>query len=127
MSGMQKTARCRIRSTADGTQYDFYCDVSGAFVCAVGPVCGAAAEEDLKTAWEAEGRKHFNLCRKCGRWVSDPVYNVETLECVECSPWEEEPVYCPHCGSIAKAGEVFCSSCSKRLRYGMETTAGKAQ
>jgi len=46
------------------------------------------------------------------------MYNADTLECVECSPWEEHPRYCPHCGSKVKSADVFCNRCGVRLMYG---------
>lgn len=114
----RKTARFRITEGPDGNRYRFYCDVSGALVCTTGPVFMDSREKELEFAWESEGRKCFNLCHKCGKWVSDAAYNPETLECVECSPWEEETAYCPHCGALAGEGDIFCCKCKNRLRYG---------
>ncbi|MBQ2667686.1 MAG: zinc-ribbon domain-containing protein [Clostridia bacterium] len=113
-----KTARYKILAGADGNRYRFYCDVSGALVCTTEPVFLDTPENELEFAWKSEGRKYFSLCHRCGRWVSDAMYNIDTLECVECSPWEEEPSYCPHCGTIVREGDIFCSRCGKRLRYG---------
>ena len=37
-------------------------------------------------------------CEKCGRWISDAMFNSEVHECVKCAPWENYPRYCPQCG-----------------------------
>ena len=113
------TARYKIIAGTEGNRYQFFCDLSGALVCTSEPVFLDKPEQELNFAWESEGKKHFNKCQKCGRWISDTVYNVETLECVECTPWEEEPSYCPHCGEKAQIGDIFCAKCKNRLRYGM--------
>ena len=49
-------------------------------------------EEELEFAWKTTGEKHFNKCKKCGKWVIDSLYNPEKLECVICSPWEPDVV-----------------------------------
>ena len=113
-----KTARYRIIAGTDGNRYQFFCDLSGALMCTSEPVLMDTPEHELMFAWNSEGKKHFNLCSRCGRWVADTVYNVETLECVECSPWEEDPAYCHHCGEKVQDGDCFCAKCKKRLKYG---------
>lgn len=55
-------------------------------------------------AWEQEGKQHFNQCRRCGRWVSDVMYNADVLECVGCTPWENVPKYCARCGKKLPPG-----------------------
>ena len=115
-----RIARFKIVPSAEGNRYVFYCDLSGAMVCTTNPIVMKSPEKELQFAWESEGKKCFNLCHSCGKWVSDPVYNVETFSCVQCTPWEEIPMYCPHCGERAEATDVFCSRCKKRLRYGNE-------
>ena len=112
------TARYKIIAGTEGNRYQFFCELSGALVCTSEPVLLDSPEQELKFTWESEGKKQFNRCHRCGRWVSDVVYNVETLECVECSPWEEDPAYCPHCGEKVHAGDVFCQKCKNRLKYG---------
>lgn len=111
-------ARYKIIAGTEGNRYQFFCELSGALVCTSEPVLLDSSEQELRFAWESEGKKQFNRCQRCGRWISDTVYNVETLECVECSPWEEEPSYCPHCGEKTQSGDVFCTKCKNRLRYG---------
>ena len=36
-------------------------------------------------------RAKFNPCGRCGRWVSDVMYNADVHECVACAPWENLP------------------------------------
>ena len=122
-----KMARYKILAAADGNRYQFYCDVSGALVCTTEPIFLPDPEQEAQFAWESDGRKCFSLCHRCGRWVSDAVYNVDTLECVECSPWEEEPSYCPHCGTLVRGAEVFCLKCGGRLRYGGRDEGGRTK
>lgn len=115
----KKTARYKMLADRAGNRYQFFCDLSGALLCTTEPLLLGSAEAEVEFAWESEGRRQFNFCHKCGKWVSDAVYNPETFECVECSPWEEEPAYCPHCGEKAEQGAVICGKCKNRLRYGM--------
>ena len=116
----RKTAAYQIVSDRMGRRCRFFCDLSGALVYTSDPLPADTQEDGLLWAWYGEGRKHFNLCRSCGRWVCDPMYNADTLECVACSPWEEQPVFCPHCGEKVSGNEIFCQSCRRRLRYGKE-------
>jgi len=126
----RSAAGYKVLADPKGNRYQFFCDVSGALICTTVPILLNTPEQELAFAWENEGRRHFNRCQKCGKWVSDVVYNVETLECVECAPWEEEPSYCPHCGEKVVENEIFCRKCKNRLRYGNENakeTSGEAK
>ena len=114
------TARYKIIAGTEGNRYQFFCELSGALVCTSEPVLLDSSEQELRFAWESEGKKQFNRCHRCGKWVCDVVYNVETLECVECSPWEDDPAYCPHCGEKVHGGDVFCQKCKNRLKYGCD-------
>jgi len=110
-------ARYKIIPTADGNRYRFFCALSGAALCTTEPVCGDTQEEELQIAWEKEGRNYFNVCHKCGKWVSDAMYNADVFECVSCAPWEERPQYCPHCGVKIPPADSFCQACGIRLQY----------
>ena len=105
-----RTAKYRKIIEKGGIRYLFFCDLSGALVCAVNA-------ENPEAAWETGAKKQFSQCHHCGRWVSDPMYNAETWKCVQCSPWEEQPAFCPHCGKSVVEDEVFCHSCHTRLKY----------
>ncbi|MBQ7792875.1 MAG: zinc-ribbon domain-containing protein [Clostridia bacterium] len=113
-----KTARYKVISDTGGVRFKFYCEASGAAVCITKQCYPAETEEELLQAWETEGKQQFNRCHKCGRWICNAMYNADTLECVDCSPWEEHPRYCPHCGSKVKSADVFCNRCGVRLMYG---------
>ena len=104
-------ARCKVVSYGRDTQHQFFCDLSGAWVCTV------KAADNPRIAWETEAKKHFNQCHRCGRWVSDPMYNAETWQCVQCSPWEEKPAFCPQCGERVVDDAEFCHRCHARLQY----------
>ena len=112
------TAKYRVIADSGGSRYRFFCDVSGMALCTTKPIRGNTQEEELKTAWETEGRQHFNRCAKCGKWVSDPMYNADTLQCVDCAPWQEKPNYCSHCGKPISHSTRYCSACGTRLHYG---------
>ncbi len=111
------TARYRIIADSGRSRYRFFCEASGMMLCTTQPVRGETQEEELRMAWESEGKQHFNRCAKCGKWVSDPMYNADMLQCVDCAPWQEKPKYCIRCGEkISGAGRV-CDACGTRLRY----------
>lgn len=114
---MEKTAKYKIISDSGGNRYRFFCELSGAHLCTTKPYSEAHPGEKLELAWEQEGRPNFNLCHKCGKWVSSVMYNADVLECVECAPWEGEAQYCPHCGKAVRRPGRFCSHCKKLLRY----------
>ena len=95
----RETADYTISLEPDGYYVRFYCAVSGALLCAVGPVREGPQGAALETAWQTEGRSHFNQCHRCGRWVSDVMYNADALECVECAPWKLPLYFCPECGA----------------------------
>ena len=112
------TAKYRVIADSGGSRYRFFCDVSGMALCTTGPIRGDTQEEELKIAWETEGRQHFNRCSKCGKWVSDPMYNADMLQCVDCAPWQKKPNYCSHCGIAISPSDRYCNACGTRLRYG---------
>lgn len=111
-------ARHRIRPEREGNRYQFFCEASGVLACTTSPRRADCVQQELREAWESEGREHFNRCHRCGRWVVDAMYNADTMECVDCSPWEETPQFCPICGAKAPPGQIRCPSCAGRLRYG---------
>ena len=113
----RKTASYRVLTEGDGKRYRFYCDLSGALLCTTRPYHEDTPEAELEQAWENEGKAAFNLCRKCGKWVSDVMYNADVHECVECAPWQEQPNYCPQCGKKLAEQERFCSGCGVKLLY----------
>ena len=113
----QDTAKYRIIADSGGSSYRFFCELSGMAVCTTTPINGNTQEEELQIAWETEGKQHFNRCTRCGKWISDPMYNADTLQCVECSPWEEKPNFCSHCGKRIIISARFCPSCGTKLRY----------
>lgn len=119
-----KTAAYKITSDSNGRVVQFFCDASGMLLCTTEPIKAVTEEEALHIAWEAKGRKHFNLCHKCGRWVSTVMYNADTLECVDCSPWENAPKFCKNCGVKVFSGDVYCHRCGEKLRYGGEDFDG---
>lgn len=113
-----------ISDSGGGRVVRFFCDASGMLLCTVGPIRAATEEDALRIAWESEGKKHFNLCHECGRWVSAVMYNADTLECVDCSPWENAPKYCKACGAKVSSGDVYCHVCGAELKYGGEEIDG---
>ena len=113
----RKTASYRAVAGVDGNRYHFYCDLSGALVCTTQVYHADTPEDELQLAWESQGKAELNYCRKCGKWVSDVMYNADVHECVECAPWQELPNYCPQCGKKLPEPERFCPSCGAKLLY----------
>ncbi len=100
------TASYKLIADAGGNRYQFFCDLSGALACTTEPIRADTPEEALMIAWKREGRQHFNQCHKCGRWVSDVMYNADVMECVDCAPWENVPKFCPECGDPFDDGDM---------------------
>ncbi len=84
-----KTASYKILFDAGGNRYCFFCERSGSVVCTTQPVRADTLELELWLAWNNEGKKQFNFCPTCGKWVCDAMYNPDKLECVVCSPCEK--------------------------------------
>ena len=120
MSKQKKVADYKIINTPDGNIYQFFCDLSGALCVETASYTEADSEKELMLAWEHEGKDGFNMCHKCGIWVSDVMYNPDVLNCVRCSPIEDIPEYCPECGLKTEDSEIFCRKCGARLLYGGE-------
>ncbi len=121
---LHRTAAYHVLTDGGGMRFRFYCELSGAAICTTQPMPLQPIEAALEKAWRLEGREHFNLCHRCGRWISDVMYNPNTLECVKCSPWEEKPIFCSRCGVKASDDMVFCNHCGARLQYGGEHANG---
>lgn len=113
----RKNASYKVVADAGGNRYRFYCDLSGALLCTTKPYHAASPEQELELAWENEGKSEFNHCKKCGKWVSDVMYNADVLECVECAPWEDPPNFCPQCGKKLSTPERYCPKCGAKLLY----------
>ena len=101
-----------------GIRYRFLCDLSGAMVYESKPFKAKLSEQEILLIWENEAKKHYNMCKKCGKFVSDVMYNADVLNCVECSPWENQPHYCLNCGIEVSLADKFCSKCGTKLLYG---------
>ena len=105
------TADYKIKYEEKGHRYQFICGLSGAVVCTTKLFDGDISETELIQVWETEGRKCFNQCHSCGKWVIDAMYNVEVFKCVDCAPWLEEPKYCSNCGEEVSLDKKICSEC----------------
>ena len=114
----KKTAAYKIITDSGGNRYKFYCDPTGALLCPTKPYHADTPEKELELAWNTEGKAHFNLCHKCGKWVIDAMYNADALECVGCAPWEDTPEFCKFCGAKVSASDSVCPKCGEHLIYG---------
>ena len=71
--GERRTATYKIITDSGGNRYTFFCDLTGAFVCTTKKTYKAdTPEQELLLAWEKEGKKHFNICHKCGQVIKAP-------------------------------------------------------
>lgn len=113
----RRTANYKVIADPDGFRFQFFCDLSDVRVCTVKVTGDYAQEQALDAAWKTEGRKKFNHCEKCGRWISDAMYNSEVHECVKCAPWENYPLYCHQCGRKITDTKKYCPWCGALLRY----------
>lgn len=117
MNKEKTIATYKIVADAGGNRYKFFCELSGALVCTTKQYKADTPEEELHLAWESEGKQHFNPCHKCGKLVSDAMFNVEVLECVECAPFEAEAKFCKSCGTKIEDPNKLCPACGKPLVY----------
>ncbi len=117
MNKEKTIAAYKIVTDDGGNIYKFYCDLSGALVCTTKPYKADTPEKELQLAWESEGKQHFNPCHKCGKQVSDAMFNVDVLECVECAPFETEAKFCKSCGAKIEEPTRLCPACGKPLVY----------
>jgi len=111
-------AKHRVLHGAEGIQVRFFCDLSGAAVCTIPMTGQGSREEEIRRIWQISGKNRFNYCKRCGKWVSDSMFNPDVCCCVDCIPWEEEPNYCLRCGERIEEGDRYCRHCGERLRYG---------
>ena len=114
-----KTRITAYRTVCDegGIRYKFLCELSEAVVCTTEPYGTDSPEEGALLAWTKEGRSHFNYCKRCSRYVSDAMFNVEVLECVACAPYEAEARYCKSCGAKVSDPKRPCPECQRPLVY----------
>lgn len=116
---VKKTASYKTINDSGGNRYQFFCDISGARVFTSEPIAATTPEDEIRIAWDA-AKREFNRCEKCGKYICNAMYNADTFMCVDCSPWENLPNYCRHCGEKVPVQEKFCRSCGTELRYGEE-------
>ena len=117
----KKTAAYRVETDSGGGRvFRFYCDISGELGCVTRPIVADSEQAALAQAWEAEGRRAFDRCPKCGRYVSSAMFNINAGQCLDCAPWEDEyPAFCHQCGVRIKDPEArFCPACGARLLVG---------
>lgn len=112
-----QTAHYKVTADSGGWVFRFFCDSSGELGCVTGPIQADSVEAALDIAWETEGKKHFNQCDKCHRYVSSAMFNLTAGQCVDCAPWEDAyPNFCHRCGVRLNDPEAyFCPVCGARL------------
>ena len=121
MTQVRKTATYRVVTDSGGDRiFRFYCDFSGELCCVSKPIRADTEEAALEIAWEQEGKWEFNLCPKCGKYVSSAMFNVNAGLCLDCAPWEDEyPSFCHHCGArLRESDTCFCPICGAKLQVG---------
>ena len=135
MEQAKKTATYRVVTDSGGDRiFRFYCDISGELCCVTRPIQADTEEAALEMAWEQEGKWEFNLCPKCGKYVSSAMFNVNAGLCLDCAPWETEfPAFCHQCGascriagcisSVRTATRKSCPRWKRRRSWGSSTAA----
>ena len=111
----RRKAKFKVTEENDGSVYTFFCDLSGAIFWKTKPIRADTPEAEYEIAWN-EAKRNVNSCHKCGRNVIDALYNVETMECVKCSPWQKPPVYCADCGARLSETDSYCKVCGKKIQ-----------
>ncbi len=113
----KKTASYKVTADSGGYVFRFFCDSSGELGCVTVPIQADTEDAALDIAWETEGKRHFNHCDKCHRYVSSAMFNLTAGQCVDCAPWEDAyPNFCHRCGVRLKEPEApFCPVCGARL------------
>ena len=117
LNAQGETAPYKVIADAGGKRYRFYCESSGMAVYMTEPIRADTPQEELALAWLGEARKHFNRCASCGKWVSDMMFNVDAVQCVDCAPWQEKFVFCSKCGARLSGAKQFCPNCGAKLLY----------
>lgn len=112
-----KTAKYEVISCRNGNRYKFIDELSGAVIVETKPIKVNSQEDGLAVAWERYGRMYFNKCTKCGKYVSDMMFNADVNNCVKCTPWEMRPHYCSVCGESVALADKFCRRCGTELQY----------
>ena len=93
MTQVRKTATYRVVTDSGGGRiFRFYCDISGELCCESKPIRADTEETALELAWEQEGKWEFNLCPKCGKYVSSAMFNVNAGLCLDCAPQSAQSV-----------------------------------
>ena len=110
-------ARYKVIADSGGRQVRFFCDLSGELRHSVVIPAARDETEAVRLAWDSGGRGCFNLCPKCGRWVSEVMFNADAGECVACAPWQEQPRFCPHCAKPLLLPGDYCPHSGVKLRY----------
>ena len=110
----------------EGYCFHFSCSVCG------GPVNVLVKTEDYSAAVitaQQEGRRLFNRCHICGRWVCDAHYNEAVLSCTKCAPRASARKVkiriCGSCGGDVAAEDNFCRICGTRIQIGKECLCTK--
>lgn len=123
MNKGKRTASYKVTADSGGWIFRFFCDSSGQLCCVTATIQADSEAAALDKAWQSEGKKHFNHCDKCGRYVSAAMFNVEENLCVDCAPWEDAyPNFCHSCGGRLSDPEAyFCPRCGAALHSGGDT------
>ena len=134
------TAKYQVIQDAGGWRFRFYCDASGALGCATEVYRGERPEDALAAGphlqilgialificlmiltnaiLQTYGKEKLPIFTviACGRWVITAMYNVDSLQCVDCAPWTARIAFCPACGAKTRKDDAVCSACGADLR-----------
>jgi len=75
------TAIYMVIPSEGGHRYRFLCEDTVTPVCTTSVYASPDPFQTALTAWEKEGRQHFELCPRCGKWIAADSYPAHASHC----------------------------------------------
>lgn len=116
------TQRYETKRVKDGFSFIFYCDLCNAYYETEEIITDSFTEAFQKA--QSIAYLYFNKCHECGKWICDDHYNVDVMECVECSGIKTRKGIkkslitvrrCKNCGTYVEEENCFCTLCGKEI------------
>ena len=88
MAPLPFTARFSLKRTRNGSIYTFFCGLTGKPVYESAPI-PEGDKGHAESVAKTQARPQFNRCAKCGKWVCDEAYDIDSMQCLSCAPLKE--------------------------------------